>query len=110
MVGLVYAAWNSHQGGDHDSRRALAPARDAHLAGHFMIRRRLPLMLLAGLGACASIGSGASTTPSGPVRGNGPLLIGTWELVSTRVTRGDNTVLDERAPTIRALKVLNGTH
>ena len=44
------------------------------------------------------------------MRGLGPALVGTWELVSTRVTRGDGTLLDERAPTVRALKILNGTH
>jgi hypothetical protein len=44
------------------------------------------------------------------VRGLGPELVGTWELVSTRVTRDDQTVLDERPPTVRALKILNGTH
>jgi hypothetical protein len=30
--------------------------------------------------------------------------------VSTRVTRGDRTVLDDRPPTVRARKILNGTH
>ena len=44
------------------------------------------------------------------MRGLGPALVGTWELVSTRVTRGDRTLLDEGPPTVRALKVLNGTH
>ena len=65
--------------------------------------------ILVMLGACAAAGPGTGA-PSGPVRGNGPLLVGTWELVSTRVTRGESTVLDERPPTVRALKVLNGTH
>ena len=64
------------------------------------------LVLLAG---CAS--AGATRTPSGgPVRGLGPSLVGTWELVSTRVTRGDRTILDDRPPTVRARKILNGTH
>lgn len=75
-----------------------------------MSSRRLPLALLVALGACASTGSSAATAPSGPVRGNGPLLVGTWELVSTRVSRGDSTFVEERPPAIRALKVLNGTH
>jgi hypothetical protein len=74
------------------------------IAGRFFI----PLLLC--LGACASSGAGATGAPSGPVRGLGPALVGTWELVSTRVTRGDSTLLDERAPTVRALKILNGTH
>ena len=64
------------------------------------------LVVLAG---CAS--AGATRTPTaGPVRGFGPALVGTWELVSTRVTRGDRTVLDDRPPTVRARKILNGTH
>lgn len=37
-------------------------------------------------------------------------LAGTWELVSTRVTRGDSTLLDESVPAIQALKILNATH
>jgi hypothetical protein len=74
-----------------------------------MIRRCWLLLLLAA-GACASAGVGATGTPSGPIRGLGPALVGTWELVSTRVTRGESTLLDEGPPTVRALKVLNGTH
>jgi len=72
--------------------------------------RSCALMLLVLLGACAPGATGASGAPSGPVRGLGPALVGTWELASTRVTRGETTVLDERAPTVRALKILNGTH
>lgn len=64
------------------------------------------LALVAG---CASAGA-TRTPPAGPVRGLGPSLVGTWELVSTRVTRGDRTVLDDRPPTVRARKILNGTH
>lgn len=72
--------------------------------------RRTCLLLLLATGACASAGSGATGAPAGPVRGLGPALVGTWELVSTRVTRGGSTVLDESPPTVRALKILNGTH
>lgn len=70
--------------------------------------RRSWLVLLLASGACAR--AGATVAPSGPVRGLGPALVGTWELVSTRVTRGENTLLDEGPPTVRALKILNGTH
>lgn len=73
------------------------------------VRWRLGISLLAVVAGCASVGAGA-TAPAGPVRGVGPALVGTWELVSTRVTRGDRTVLDERPPTVRAIKILNGTH
>ena len=72
--------------------------------------RRLPFVLLFSLGACAPATIGSTGAPSGPVRGLGPALVGTWELVSTRMTRGDSTLLDDRPPTVRALKVLNGTH
>ena len=75
-----------------------------------MRRSCLQLLSLLTLGGCAAAGAGATGAPSGPVRGLGPALVGTWELVSTRVTRGDRTLLDERAPTVRALKILNGTH
>lgn len=68
---------------------------------------RLGIAVLAVLTGCASAGA---TRAAGPVRGLGPELVGTWELVSTRVTRDDRTVLDERPPTVRALKILNGTH
>ena len=73
------------------------------------MRRRLGIAMLAVSAGCATAGVGAAP-PAGPIRGLGPALVGTWELVSTRVTRGDRTVLDERPPTVRALKILNGTH
>jgi hypothetical protein len=38
-----------------------------------------------------------------------PTLVGTWELVSTRVTRGDTVLLEVSAPKIRAIKILNAT-
>jgi hypothetical protein len=70
---------------------------------------RVPILMFVLAAGCAS--AGATRTPSaGPVRGLGPSLVGTWELVSTRVIRGDRTVLDDRPPTVRALKILNGTH
>jgi hypothetical protein len=37
-------------------------------------------------------------------------LVGTWELVSTRITRDDNVVLEGGPPEFRALKILNNTH
>ena len=86
--------------------RLAALARDDRGAA---VRRRLGIAMLAVSAGCAPAGTGAAR-PAGPVRGLGPALVGTWELVSTRVTRGDRTVLDERPPTVRALKILNGTH
>lgn len=70
---------------------------------------RLAIATFVLLAGCASAGA-TRTPPAGPVRGLGPSLVGTWELVSTRVTRGDRTVLDDGPPTVRARKVLNGTH
>ena len=86
--------------------RLAALARDDSGA---VVRRRLGIAMLAVGAGCATAGVGAAP-PAGPIRGLGPALVGTWELVSTRVTRGDRTVLDERPPTVRALKILNGTH
>jgi hypothetical protein len=70
--------------------------------------RRFAVTALAVVSACAS--ASANRPNAGPVRGLGPALVGTWELVSTRMMRGDRTLLDERPPTVRALKILNGTH
>jgi hypothetical protein len=71
-------------------------------------RPLLALLLFAS--ACASASSAATGGPSGPVPGLGPRLVGTWELVSTRLIRGSETIVDEHPPTVRALKILNGTH
>lgn len=76
-----------------------------------MSLRRAPLLVLLALSAC----TGARTDLDGmPVTSSADhdaaRLAGTWELVSTRVTRGDSIVLDESAPAIRALKILNDTH
>ena len=57
--------------------------------------------------ACAPA---SSTTGGNFANAPGERLIGTWELVSTRVTRGDSMVLSGTAPEFRALKILNGTH
>ena len=64
----------------------------------------LPLLVLA---ACAPASStaGGNYTNTASAR-----LIGTWELVSTRITRDDNTIMNGTAPEFRALKILNGTH
>jgi hypothetical protein len=37
-------------------------------------------------------------------------LMGTWEMISSRVTRGDSVLADVRAPEVRSLKVLDLTH
>ena len=76
-----------------------------------MSLRRAPLLLLLCLSAC----TGARTDLDGlPVTSSAnraaARLAGTWELVSTRITRGDSVVLDARAPEIQALKILNDTH
>lgn len=72
--------------------------------------RRFVSAALVAIAGCATSGAAGGIPNAGPVRGLGPALVGTWELVSTRVTRGDRTLLDERPPTVRALKILNGTH
>ena len=40
----------------------------------------------------------------------GHQLVGTWELVSSRITRGDSILLDASAPSLRAFKILNSSH
>ena len=37
-------------------------------------------------------------------------LAGSWELVSTRMMRGDSVLFEANAPAIRSLKILNATH
>jgi hypothetical protein len=37
-------------------------------------------------------------------------LVGSWELVSTRMMRGDSVLFEANAPAIRSLKILNTTH
>jgi hypothetical protein len=37
-------------------------------------------------------------------------LVGSWELVSTRMMRGDSVLLEASAPAIKSLKILNATH
>ena len=64
----------------------------------------LPLLVLA---ACAPARSGADPNYTNTASAR---LIGTWELVSTRITRNDTTIMNGTAPEFRALKILNGTH
>jgi hypothetical protein len=37
-------------------------------------------------------------------------LVGSWELVSTRMMRGDSVLFEFTAPAIKSLKILNATH
>lgn len=37
-------------------------------------------------------------------------LVGSWELVSTRMMRGDSVLFEFSAPAIKSLKILNATH
>ncbi len=68
---------------------------------------KLLVLLLLVLTACvparSNVDPSYTNTPS-------TRLIGTWELVSTRITRGDSTLMTGTAPEFRALKILNGTH
>ena len=91
------------------ARSVSPPAPWCARVSHSRIRRALLGGLLVA-NACASAGGGGAGAPAGPVRGLGPALVGTWELVSTRVERGGRTINDEGPPTVRALKILNGTH
>jgi hypothetical protein len=77
----------------------------------------LLLVPLSVLAACAAGTPSPSPSPSPAVgsvanvlqQSDSPLT-GTWELVSSRVSRGDSVIADLRAPELRSLKVLDGTH
>jgi hypothetical protein len=79
-------------------------------------RSALQLVLLSTLyaAACAQPRPVDTTQPTLVVgtaaRSPSAALAGTWELVSTRMTRGDSVVLDATASTIQARKILNATH
>ena len=76
----------------------------------------LGIALLLTTAACAPSTHSASPPPGSAgrvvaegVASDSPLM-GTWELVSSRVTRGDSVVADVRSPDVRQLKVLSRTH
>jgi hypothetical protein len=73
-----------------------------------MLRIMLSATLSVMLAACASAQTESATT-SAALRGDNR-LIGTWELVSTRIMRNDSTIIQGTAPEFRSLKILNGTH
>lgn len=64
-------------------------------------------ILLITVAACASSPDPGAT--SSAVRSDSR-LVGTWELVSTRISRNDTTVIHGTAPEFRSLKILNDTH
>ena len=70
---------------------------------------RIPLAALLAFAACTRADPQVGTTVAASM-GRDARLVGTWELVSTRITRGDSTLLHARAPAIRSLKLLNATH
>jgi hypothetical protein len=70
------------------------------------VKRYLAPLVLVVLvaAACTTSRAPISSMPAAPTR-----LVGTWELVSTRVTRGDSVLLQASAPEIRAVTILNHT-
>jgi hypothetical protein len=66
------------------------------------------LVTLVGLTALVACASSNTTTPAASARSD-TRLVGTWELVSTRITNGATTLVEGAAPEIRALKILNAT-
>ena len=63
--------------------------------------------------AILSLAAIASCTPATQM----PVLVpqpnpleGTWELVSAKAMLGDSVVYDLKAPALRSIKVINGTH
>lgn len=66
--------------------------------------------LLAGLMLVACTSSGQRVeAANGLVASRDSRLVGTWELVSTRATRGDSVLMHGGPPSIVSTKVLNGT-
>ena len=73
-----------------------------------MRRRLLIIVSIALLSACS--GSTPNTgRPAASARADNS-VVGTWELVSTHVTRNDSTMMQGAAPEFRSLKILNNTH
>src|SRR4051812_24555992 len=69
-------------------------------------------MRLAAL-AIVSIAAIAACTPATQMPTMVPApnpLEGTWELVSAKAMLGDSVVYDLKAPQLRSIKVINGTH
>lgn len=76
-----------------------------------MSLRQVPLLLFLALSACTGARSDIDAVPAtSSASQDATRLVGTWELVSTRVTRGDSILIEASAPDIRALKILNDTH
>ena len=74
-----------------------------------MKRHLAPLVLVLLVAACTTSRAPTSNMPAASTGAAPTRLVGTWELVSTRVTRGDSLLLQASAPDIRALKILNNT-
>lgn len=70
-----------------------------------MIRTSAALALLVFSSACASSQPTSASAPSATDN----RLVGTWELVSTRITNGSTTLVEGGPPEIRSLKILNAT-
>ncbi|HEY0672459.1 MAG TPA: hypothetical protein VGD27_09345 [Longimicrobiales bacterium] len=68
-----------------------------------MIRTSVTLALFVTLTACAT--SHPRKAPSA----SDTRLVGTWELVSTKITNGPTTLVEGGPPEIRSLKILNAT-
>jgi hypothetical protein len=69
------------------------------------LRQALLAALIPVLSSCAA----ATQTGTAASMSSNP-LIGTWELVSSRMTRGDSVLGDYRAPALQSTKILNATH
>jgi hypothetical protein len=61
------------------------------------------------LNACTSAASNSTNAPASFAPANNS-FIGTWELVSTHVSRNDSTLMRGTGAEFRSLKMLNNTH
>ena len=73
------------------------------------MRKLAALILLGFITACVP----PKPTATGNVVQQGrstTALSGTWELVSTKITRNDTTLLEGGPPEVTSIRIMNGTH
>lgn len=68
--------------------------------------KHLPAVLAVLVAACASA---QPKPPAAAAVQTDTRLVGTWELVSTRISNGETTLVEGGPPEMRSLKILNNT-
>lgn len=75
-----------------------------------MTNRIVVALMAVFVTACASGNTNSATPPPAPARPTDNPLVGTWALVSTRISNGQTVLLEGGPPQMRSLKILNATH